>query len=154
MAPDTKGLRIVRWILVPLAAVAGWYVALIGGIGLLTAAEAFCPPDQMVSGSCQATWWQPVEQIIFCFSTALAAVLVVGAAFLVAPSHRRQVAWIVFAGGGLVAVWMMIGTGAYWMGLTALAAGWVTARWLARSRWAGSSAAATPADPATNPAAG
>ncbi len=134
MSTHMKILRTVRWILVPLAAAAGWYAAFVGGIALLTAAKAFCPPDQMVSGSCVATWWQPVETVIFCFSTALAAVLVVGAAFLAAPSHRRQVAWIVFGGGGLVAVWMMIETGKYWAGASALAAGLATAWWLARSR--------------------
>jgi hypothetical protein len=43
-------MRVVRWILLPIVCIAAWIAALFTGIVAHSAAELFCPADQMVSG--------------------------------------------------------------------------------------------------------
>ena len=85
-------LTVLRWLCVPPAALAAWYLALILALLLHTAVEGFCPPDQVVSGACFAPWFLRFSDVLVCFGAALAASLIVLAAFLVAPSHRFHVA--------------------------------------------------------------
>jgi hypothetical protein len=117
---------VFRWLLIPFACVAAWYVALFVGIFLLSVAESFCPADEMVSGMCIAPWYRTVEAAIFCFSTALSAVLVVLAAFVVAPHEKATVAWIAFAVGVVVAFYFAIMTSAWPLFASALLAGLIT----------------------------
>lgn len=120
----------------PVACIAAWYVAFFLGLFILSYAESFCPRDQMVSGMCTAPWWRPVEKSIFCFSTGLSAILVVTAGFFVAPAARTVVAWLIFAGGSIVALWMAAEGSAWAECISAVAAGLITTFLLTRSRYA------------------
>ena len=130
-------MRILRWILVPIACVLAWLQALLMGLFLLDAAESFCPEDRMVSGVCIATWWQPVERCILLFTAGLAAALVVAAGFFTSPANRNVAGWTVFYIGGLAAFSLCAETGAWAEFGSALAAGFLTALFLGRSRFAG-----------------
>jgi hypothetical protein len=130
---DGKMFKTLRWLLIPVACIAAWYVALVVGIVLLGVAESFCPSDQTVSGSCIAPWFPAVETGIFCFSTALSAVLVVTAAFFVAPAARVLVVWLTFGTGGVVALYMAAATSAWAMFASAMASGLVAVLLLTRS---------------------
>jgi hypothetical protein len=129
-------IQSVRWLLTPVACVAAWYVALIVGGILLEVATAFCPKDQMISGSCMAPWYPAVVAAIFCFSAALSAVLVVTTAVFAAPNARAVAAWLAFAIGAIVALWAAVRTSAWREFASAIAAGLLAAVLLARSRFA------------------
>lgn len=117
----------LRWALTPVASVGGWYVALILGIMLLEIAQSFCPADETISGMCVAPWFRAVESGIFCFSTALSAVFVIGAAVLVAPAGKVLIAWLAFLIGSIVACVFALATSAWGMFASAVIAGLFTA---------------------------
>jgi hypothetical protein len=122
----------IRWILILPAAIAAWYVALFIGIGLYQGIEALCPASQVVSGHCFAPWFRPVSDGLIAFGAALAAVLVMLACTLLAPTHRRQVAIATFAVGTVVAVFMGVGASAYAAMVSAVVAGAVVLATLLR----------------------
>jgi hypothetical protein len=120
----------------PVAAFAAWFAAMLIGIIALRLAESLCPENQMVSGICTAPWWRPLEAGVFCFTSGLSAVLVVMAAFFVAPAARVFVAWLAFGVGSIVALWMAAEGAAWAECASAIAAGLPTSLLLARSRYA------------------
>lgn len=130
-------MKLLRWVLVPVACIAAWYAAFFIGLFILSAAESSCPRDQIVSGVCIAPWWEPVEKCVFCFSTGLSAVLVVACGFFTAPAARGFVAWLVFGTGSIVAVWVAAESAMWVECVSAVAAGLLTAFVLTRSRYAG-----------------
>ena len=65
--------------------------------------------------------------------SAFAAALIVTACTLVAPDHRRIVAWTVFALGALVAAYLALMTMAIWEFLAAVSAGSLSAWLLTRT---------------------
>jgi len=124
---------LLRWLCVLPAALAAWYLALILAVLLHTAVEGFCPPDQVVSGACFAPWFLRFSDVLICFGAALAASLIVLAAFLVAPSHRFYVAWATFIVGACVALCFAALLGAWAECASALAAGALAAYLLTRN---------------------
>ena len=124
--------KTLRWLLLPVACVAAWYVALFVGIVLLSVAQAFCPSNEMVSGMCIAPWYRPVETGIFCLSTALSALFVVTTAYFVAPTARVLVAWLAFGTGCIVALYFVLSTSAWPVFASAVAAGLVEVLLLSR----------------------
>lgn len=126
-------MKILRWILIPVACITAWYAAFVIGLLILNMAEAFCPKDQMVSGICTAPWWRVVEKSIFCFSAALSAIFVLLSGFFVAPTARNGVAWLVFVLGSMLALWLAVDIGSMWLEcVCAIAAGLSTAFLLTR----------------------
>lgn len=113
----------IRWILILPAAIAAWYVALLLGLGLYQALEALCPAGQVESGHCVAPWFRPVSDGLVALGAALAAVLVLIACTLLAPTHRRQVAIATFAVGAVIAVFMGTSASAYAAMVSAVVAG-------------------------------
>jgi hypothetical protein len=128
-------LRLLRWILVPIAAVAGWYVALLVGLAAITGLDSLCPSDQMVSEMCVAPWYATATGVVFALCAALAAALVVAGGVLAAPSHRRAVAWIVFACGALAALRLGVAVSAWVPLACALAGGAASALLFTRPRF-------------------
>ena len=125
-------VSVLRWLLVIAAPILGWYIALVAGLLLLDFTESWCPPEEMISGMCTAAWFPLASNAVFCFSTALAAVLVVAGAVLAAPSRRRQVAWTAFALGSVVALALAAAAVAWAEFASAVLAGGLTAFLLAR----------------------
>jgi hypothetical protein len=118
--------RLLRWLLVPPAALAGWWFALLLGMGLLAIGDSQCPAAQKVSGACIAGWYAHFERAVFVSCSAVAACLVVLLPALAAPAHRRRVAWIAFAWGAATAAWLGLGAGAHVELAAALSAGFAT----------------------------
>ena len=114
------------------APILGWYVALVAGLLLLDFAESWCPPEEMISGMCTAAWFPLASNAVFCFSTALAAVLVVAGAGLSAPARRRQVAWTAFTLGSVVALALAVAAVAWAEFVSAVIAGGLAAFLLSR----------------------
>lgn len=99
-------MRVLRWILILPACVGVWMLSAYGGAWLIEAAQRLCPENQIQSGMCMAPWFRWLELGIMVGSTAATAALIVAAAWLLAPDFKRQVAWIVYVLGALVAFGM------------------------------------------------
>ncbi len=106
-------VEILRWVLVIPSAFAGWYTAFIIGLFLYAVADSFCPPDLMVSGSCQASWHGSLVDGLIIFGSCLSAILVLIFAVLVAPSNRILVAKIIYTGGVIFAIYAVYVTSAW-----------------------------------------
>ncbi len=103
----------IRWLLVIPSAFAGWYLALFIGLLLYSVADSFCPPELMVSGSCQATWHKPPVDDLVIFGASLSATLSNLFPVLVAPAKRSLVAKVIFIGGVAFAVSAVVSTSAW-----------------------------------------
>lgn len=104
---------IIRWILLVPATWAAWYIAVFLGIAILTAGDAFCPSEQIVSGWCHANWYPFFLQSVMVFSSSVSAIFVVVAGYYMAPLHRSFVAKLIFITGSTVAIFMAIETQEY-----------------------------------------
>lgn len=94
----------IRWIAVIPAAVAGWWSAVIVAIAVHGFVFSFCPPEDVVSGACIAPWFLRFKTALLYSSVALSAILVVLVPTVMAPAHRRLVAWVAYAAGAVAAV--------------------------------------------------
>ena len=127
-----RTLRLIRWLAVLPASLAGWYLALAGGIVLHSLATSLCPQALMVSGMCTANWFPWLEELIFAITAALAAFLVVWLATLCCPAGKARVASIAFVLGALVAILFAAELHIWLPPLAALVSGLLTLRWLRR----------------------
>jgi len=129
------GMRVLRWALVPVSALAVWYAVLLIGIGAVSVLDAMCPPELVVSGACTAPWHGPAVEALFVVCAALAALGIVTVTALVAPTHKRAVASAAFACGAAFAVYVAR-AGDLWAPFLAAALGGAVGLWIrsARSR--------------------
>jgi hypothetical protein len=125
-------MTVVRWLLVPVSALAAWGASLFLGTVLLDGATRLCPDAEMVSGLCIAPWWRYAETGVICLSAAVAAALIVVASSLTAPSHRSVVAVVVFVLGCAFAVFLAVAGGTYIALPAAGIAGGLAVRWIRR----------------------
>ena len=112
-----------RWLMVIPAGVAAWYFALLIGLRLLGLVQSLCPPEKMISGFCQASWYPAAERATICFGAATSALLVVVAATLVAPSHRIAMSRVALGAGTCVATLLAVQTDTYLALVSAVTAG-------------------------------
>jgi hypothetical protein len=129
-------MHAIRWMLVPLAALAAWGAALVIGLMLHDAATRLCPQSYIVSGACFAPWTPIADGVVLVVSAAVAAVLVVLFASYTAPAHRPRVAAVLYGLGAAWAVVMAI-AGAAYLALPAAGIGGAWALWLVRRRPSG-----------------
>jgi hypothetical protein len=94
----------VRWALILPGAIAAWYLAFLIGIALHEGLNMLCPPELVVSGICEASWYPGAERGLVAFGAGLAAVLVMIACTLIAPTNKRGAAIGTFATGSIVAI--------------------------------------------------
>lgn len=106
-------IQVFRWLALIPACVAAWYVALFIGLYVHGIVDSFCPPELVVSGFCEASWFPAAEQAVICFGVALSAFLVVLTAALVAPAHRVLVSKAALAIGTVVAIIVAVETDTY-----------------------------------------
>ena len=119
-------IKTLRWLAIIPACILAWYIAMLIGLYVLSFVESLCPPDQVVSGFCQASWYPAAERIVICFGAALSAFFVVSTAAAVAPTNRSLVSRLALGVGALVAIWMAIRTDSYFEFLSAVVAGMIT----------------------------
>jgi hypothetical protein len=127
-------IKLVRWLSVPIAAIAVWYVVLLIGIALVGVLDSLCPPDLVVSGLCTAPWYGPVFEALLLICTAAVAAALVIVPALVAPAHQFGVAVIAYSCGAVVAVYVAFGAFA-WGPFVASALSGSAALWLAAAKW-------------------
>jgi hypothetical protein len=116
-------LKWLRWLAVVPAAYAGFVGAAAFGLLELHVIDSFCPPDQWVSGFCEAPWYEKAFSVAECLGAAVAAFLVVSFASVVAPAHRKLVAILAFVAGAGFAVYFGVSADKYIALVIALLAG-------------------------------
>lgn len=128
--------HVIRWALVPVAALAAWGAALVIGVLLHDTATRLCPESYMISGACVAPWWPVADAVVLIGGAAFAAALIVLSTSYTAPSHRPRVAAVVYGFGAAWAVVMAI-AGAAYLALPAAGIAGAWAVWLVRRRPSG-----------------
>jgi hypothetical protein len=129
-------MRIVRWALVLPAALAAWYAVFLAGLIVHGWVErTFCRPEEMVSGVCGSLRMLRILHGVVVLFVALSAVAVELAAVLTAPEQKLKIAWITFAVGSALAIFMAIEAESPMEGVAAVAAGLLTALAVTRRRW-------------------
>lgn len=129
-------MHVIRWALVPVAALAAWGVAIVIGVLLHEATTRLCPESYIVSGACFAPWTPVADAAVLMISAAIAAALIVLATGYTAPSHRPRVAAVVYGLGAAWAVVIAIGGAAY-LALPAAGIAGAWAMWRVRRRPSG-----------------
>jgi hypothetical protein len=127
---------VIRWLLLVPSVVAAWYFAVFVSIVLREVVVGRCfgsdaPPPEY----CQASWFprEFLADALLLFGVGLSAVVVVAVAAVVAPSHKRHVAWVALVAGAILATVMGYGIGAVAEVAVAIAAGVLTAVVVSRS---------------------
>lgn len=141
-------MKILRWILVPVAGLAAWYV--VAFVGLVTyglVERAICPSGDFISGTCMnATVGKFMQGWVMLF-VGMSAMGVVAAATWAAPTHKALVAWLVFVFGAAVAVFFAVQARMYFAGAVAILSGAATAVASARRDRTGRASAGGGAQP-------
>lgn len=96
-------MKAMRWLLILPCVYAAWWVALVIGFAYVGILDWLCPPEAMVSGLCTAPWYESAFDAGVVTGAGLAGGLVMLAAIVTAPSHRRYVAITAFIVGSTVA---------------------------------------------------
>ena len=138
-APVSESVRrfvnVSRWLLTAPLALLGHVAAVVSAIALTSLLKRLCPPEQIISGVCTASWYLAAELAAFSVSTAIGAFLFIALPVLVAPSHRSRVAMVALVAGVAYSLWFLaqVGKGLIVPACCAIASGAVTA-WLVSSR--------------------
>lgn len=98
-------LGLVRWLLVPVASLSGFFVGLVVGAGAQDFVRDSCPWGLQGDGDSQ---WCPVPvwvtAVLYSGSAALAAVLVVFLGCATAPVRTRWLPWTIYGFGAAFAI--------------------------------------------------
>jgi hypothetical protein len=141
-------------LLVPSVVVA-WYLAVFVSVVLHEIVVGAClDSDARPPEYCQAAWFplQLLDDALIFFGVGLSAVAVVSAATLVAPSHKRPVAWVAVAAGAVLAIGMGYSAGAVAEAALAIASGVLAAVVASRTTRGGArNAAVTKTNVVPNP---
>ena len=116
----------IRWLLLVPSAVAAWCFVFFFSLVLHEVVVGRCfNSDAPPPAYCQASWFprEFLHDALVLFGAGLSAVVVVIVAAVVAPSHKRHVAWVALAAGAILAAVMAYGSGAVAEGAVAIAAG-------------------------------
>lgn len=124
----------LRWVLLIPACIATWYVVFMVGLVSHGYVERhFCPPAELVSGSCTNALVQRTLQFLIHAFVALSAIAVSVTATVVAPSHKEKVVWITLVCGTIVAAFFGFHANAWPLFFTASVAGVIVAMILVRT---------------------
>ena len=143
----------IRWLLLIPSVVAAWYFAVFVSVVLREVVVGRCfGSDAPPPGYCQASWFprELLGDALLFFGVGLSAVVVVVVAALVAPSHKRYVAWVALVAGAIVATAMAYGTGAIAEVAVAIAAGVLAAVVVSRTTIGSRHATVAPTNVAPN----
>jgi hypothetical protein len=124
----------LRWLAVPLSAIAVWYGLLLLGIASVGVLDSFCPAELMISGICTAPWHAAAFDALVLVYTGLVSVGVILVPGFLAPSHRFHVALSAYAIGACFAIYVAT-VGSMWAPFVVSAVGGSAALWLAASTW-------------------
>ncbi|HRH77774.1 MAG TPA: hypothetical protein PK129_10540 [Cellvibrionaceae bacterium] len=102
-----KKIIILRWLVLIPCVFAAWYAALI--VGFLTyqfIEKDLCPKEDLVSGRCHNQIIANILELTMHTFVAISAILVLATAIFIAPFYKKQISYIVFLLGSLVAFFM------------------------------------------------
>ncbi len=127
-------MKYIRWLLIVPISIVSFYFPLLLMMLIYSLLSDWCPWGEPISGLCPMPLGIHISLI--CVGAALAAALIVVLGSFTAPTYRARVAWILYACGSVVALFM-----AYpiWQLdelyplLSALLSGFVSARFISRS---------------------
>lgn len=119
--------NVIRWLAIIPGAVLAWYAAMIIAVTIHMLLARFCAAQDMVSGVCITDWYLIAGEVVVCFGTGLCALLVVLICAVIAPTHKIAVAWVAFAVGASIAIYMGVVSDSYGARTTALIVGLATA---------------------------
>jgi hypothetical protein len=132
----------VRWLLVPIAAVAAFFAAALSVAAfdwIFWTFEYPCPRQQLTdAGACLngsgATfeWFNSYLHVLVCLGAGLAAIYILAACTLVAPRHKARTSKITYTIGVIVAGAVAIASKSVAPSLTAMVAGAVAMAFLGR----------------------
>lgn len=132
-----KKMRIIsgiRWLCLPLAAIAGYLVPMLLGFGFYAVGGMLCPAEQMSSGVCMAPWFLHSSRILLFIAPAIGAISIVLGVTVIAPSRRRLVALLALAAGAGFALPNARGIIGLSFGFSIIVGACFTA-WLYRCNW-------------------
>lgn len=138
-----KAVTILRWILVPCAALVAWYVAFFTGLlirGVVhSLAFPFCRDKRVISNDevCMDRWFAPLLDIAMYAGAGFAGFLILVSCVGVAPAHKGATARVTFVVGAAFAIFVAISSDdhrAYLSMISAVSIGAVTASWLAKTK--------------------
>lgn len=119
----------LRWLLLVPSAFIGWYVGLIIALVIDRAHKAICPTHYLVSGMCHAPWSPLVQDSAIIIGSILAGALVVLLPAVLAPNHRKRVAWIAYGLGLLYSVYFLVLMPSIWHAVLSAAIGGGVVLW-------------------------
>ncbi|WP_331343890.1 hypothetical protein [Cellvibrio sp. UBA7661] len=102
-----KKIIALRWLALVPTIYATWYVVLVAGFFIYRLIEkSICPKNEIGSAGCQ----NPAVVNILDFTihgfVALSAIAVLSTAIFVAPSYKKQISYLVFLVGSIIAIYM------------------------------------------------
>ena len=100
---------LVRWVLAPIGGLVAWHATLFLGLVAVGVLDSMCPPDKIVSGMCQADWYEPAFDALVAVFAGISAVVVVLVPALIAPTHRLRMAWVAYGVGAAFAICSALG---------------------------------------------
>jgi hypothetical protein len=106
-------MRALRWLLLLVAVGASGALAVVFSLCFVSAANAFCPANELVSGVCTARWAPAAYSTGFCIATSIGAVLAVLSAYYISPAGRQLATWCFVAVGAVFAVYLCQGVPAW-----------------------------------------
>jgi hypothetical protein len=121
-------LLAARWLLVPVAGMAGVYLAMFLAMGVHEGLNSWCPGGEIVSGACSLSW---VMWSAFAVGAVAAPVFAGLLSVWAAPSRGPRTIWSLLLVGLGYAALMFWRVGFAWL-LIAAVSGTLTALWLRR----------------------
>ena len=125
-------MRVLQWFLVLPAAAAGWILGILVGSTIQSISDRLCPIEYVVSQSCFAPWSESVFRLAMAVGAGVAGATIVVFPALMAPNWRHKVAMVCFVSGALTAIYFLTATGEWLAFVTALLAGGLSCRCVAK----------------------
>lgn len=102
-----RKITALRWLALIPTVYASWYAVLVTGFFVYRLIEKIvCPKNEMGSSGCQNPTLVNVLDLTIHLFVALSAIAVLSTAIFVAPYYKKQIAYLVFLVGSIIAFYM------------------------------------------------
>lgn len=119
-----KKIIALRWLALIPTVYASWYAVLVAGFFVYRLIDkSICPKNEIDSSGCQNPTVENVLDLTMHVFVALSAVAVLSTAIFVAPYYKKQISYLVFFLGSVIAFYMGAQLQSWSLVVTAIAAG-------------------------------
>ena len=119
-----KKIIALRWLALIPTVYASWYAVLVAGFFVYRLIDkSICPKNEIGSSGCQNPTVENVLDLTMHVFVALSAVAVLSTAIFVAPYYKKQISYLVFFLGSVIAFYMGAQLQSWSLVVTAIAAG-------------------------------